>query len=328
MSRSAFVTGAAGFVGLSLVRELLAQGWRVTALLRESSTREDLAGLDIELRAGDITDPASLATAVPRGVDCVFHVAASTNTWSRHNALQTRVNVDGTRNVVEAAIAAGAARLVHTSSFSVWGFQDGLLDETRPWRERDGWINYIRSKRLGEQIVKRAAQEGRINATLCNPAHILGPGDRRNWARMIRLVDAGTLPGVPPGGGAFADVREVARAHIAAAERGRSGENYLLGGEDMDFFDLVATTGVILGKPTPARPTAAWLMRVSARLAAARAALSGQQPSLTPEAVAMMTHHVRCDSSKARRELGYRTTPVRTLLEDSCTWLRGKGLIS
>ena len=328
MSRSAFVTGAAGFVGLNLVRELLAQGWRVTAMLRDSSPREDLSGLDLELRAGDITDSASLAAAMPRGVDCVFHVAASTNTWSRHNAQQTLVNVDGTRNVVEAAIASGAARLVHTSSFSVWGFQDGVLDETRPWRERDGWINYIRSKRLGEQIVKQAAREGRIDAKICNPAHILGPGDRRNWARVIRLVDAGTLPGVPPGGGAFADVREVARAHIVAAERGRSGENYLLGGEDMDFPELVATVGDILGKPTPARPTPAWLLRCSARLSAARAALTGKQPDLTPEAVAMMTHHVRCDSSKAQHELGYRNTPVRTLLEDSCAWLRGKGLIS
>lgn len=328
MSRTAFVTGAAGFVGEALVRELLHQGWQVTALVRKAPPLGQAAHPGLQFHSGDITVPDSLANAVPRGVDCVFHVAANTSVWSRQKALQTAVNVDGTRNVVEAAIGAGAGKFVHTSSFSVWGFQPGPLDETCAWRMEDGWINYIRTKRLGEDIVKQAVRQGRIDATLCNPAHILGPGDRRNWARMILLVDAGKLPGVPSGGGAFADVREVARAHVRAAEQGRAGENYLLGGEDVEFIDLIRLTGELLGRPTPARSTPALLLRAAARAGVMAAAITGREPVLTPEAVAMLTHHVRCDSSKAARELGYCTTPVRRLLEDTCAWLRGEGLIA
>jgi nucleoside-diphosphate-sugar epimerase len=327
MSRTAFVTGAAGFVGATLVRELIAQGWQVNALVRDTTPPASLAGQGAIIHHGDITDGASLAAALPQGVDCVFHVAASTNTWARRNDLQTQVNVQGTRNVVDAAIAAGAGRLVHTSSFSVWGFHSDVLNEDCAWREQDGWINYIASKREAETIVRQAADSGQMDVVICNPAHILGPGDRRNWSRMIRLVDDGRLPGVPPGGGAFADVREVARAHVVAADKGRNGVNYLLGGEDLDFIDVIRITGEILGKPVPARATPAWQMRLAARISGMKSLFSGREPVLTPETVAMMTHHVRCDSARAQRELDYRTTAVRPLLEDTCAWLRAEGLI-
>lgn len=328
MSRRAFVTGASGFVGAHLVRELVGAGWSVTALVRESSPREDIEGLGLDLRDGDITDPGSLAAAMPPAPDCVFHVAASTNIWSRRNAEQTRINVDGTRHVLDAAVAAGAGRLVHTSSFIVWGFHDTLLTEDSEWIEADGWINYIRSKRLAEQAVKAAVSDGRLDAVICNPAHILGPGDRHNWSRMIRLVDAGKLPGVPPGGGAFADVREVARAHVRAYHDGRSGANYILGGEDELFLDVIRMTGEILGKPVPRRASPAWLLRAAGRLQAAMAAITGREPDLTPEGAAMITRHIHCDSSRARTELGYRFTPVHQLLEETCAWMRARGMLT
>lgn len=327
MSLTAFVTGASGFVGANLVRELAGNGWQVTALVRESSPREDIEALDVELCVGDLTRDGSVQAAMPPRVDCVFHVAASTNVWSKHNALQTAVNVTGTQNVVRAALNRQAGRLVHTSSFIVWGFQDGTVSERSPRVENADWINYVRTKHAAERIVAEAVASEGLDAVVMNPAHILGPGDRHNWSRMIRLVDQEKLPGVPPGGGAFADVREVARAHVEAFHRGRRGERYLLGGEDVPFIDVVRMTGDILGKKVPRHASPGWLLRAAARVQQLKSALDGREPDLTPESAAMITRHLRCDSGKAQRELGYRFTPVRGLLEDTIAWLRERGLL-
>ena len=179
-----------------------------------------------------------------------------------------------------------------------------------------------------EQIVKQAVSKERLDAVICNPAHILGPGDRHNWSRMIRLVSSGKLPGVPPGGGAFADVREVAKAHVEAFHRGRSGENYILGGEDTMFIDIVRMTGEILGKDVPQKASPAWLLQAVARVYAIIAAITAKEPDLTPEGAAMITRHIECDSSKAQRELGYAFTPPRALLQDTCAWLREQGMLA
>lgn len=328
MSQTAFVTGATGFVGAHLVRQLAGRGWDVTVLVREQSSQRDIQDLDLRYRFGDVTDQDSVRAAMPEGVDAVFHVAASTNIWSRHNAAQTAVNVGGTDHVVQAAIERNARRLVHTSSFIVWGFQDGTIDEDTPWTTGDEWINYLRTKRLAERRVHRAVEAGDLDAVICNPAHILGPGDRHNWSRMIRLVHQQKLPGVPPGGGAFADVRQVAAAHIAAWEQGETGSNYLLGGPDIPFLELIQQAGELLGKPTPTRASPAWQLGVAARLSSALARVTGKAPDITPEGAAMICRHMHCDSSRAREQLGYAFTPPRELLQDTIDWLRGEGLLS
>ncbi len=327
MRLRAFVTGGTGFVGTNLLRELVERGWEVTALVRETSPLEDIENLDIKRVTGDITDAQSVFEAMPPGVDGVFHVAASTSIWSGNNTMQTAINVDGTRNVVAAALTCGAQRFIHTSSFVVWGFHKKLLTEESPRLENADWINYVRSKHEAENIVKEAVKNQTLDAVILNPAHILGPGDRHNWSRVIRLVNERKLPGVPSGGGNFADVREVARAHIQAFHRGKTGQNYILGGEDTMFLEVVKMTGEILDRNVPRRATPAWLLKAVARLYVLKSAISGKEPDLTPEGAAMITQHIPCDSSKARRELGYQFTPVRALLEDSCAWLRNKGIL-
>jgi len=327
LSLRAFVTGGTGFVGSNLVRQLAGQGWEVTALARAASPLEDIAGLDIVLADGDITDPASLRAAIPEGVDGVFHVAASTSIWSRNNEAQTRINVDGTRNVVEAALAAGARRFIHCSSFIVWGFADHPVTEGDARSDNADWINYVRSKHEAERIVKQAVAGRGLDAVILNPAHILGPGDRRNWSRMIRLVNQGGLPGCPPGSGSFCDVREVARAHIQAWYRGRTGHNYLLGGEEETFLEVIRITGELLGKKVPRRATPAWVLKAGARAYLLRAALTGREPDITPEGVALITRHTLCNSGRAVEELGYRFTPVRRLLEDTIAWMRDKRML-
>ena len=314
-------------MGTNLLRELAERDWEVTALVRETSPLEDIENLDINLATGDITDAQSVFEAMPQGVDCVYHVAASTSIWSGNNDMQTRINVDGTRNVAAAAGKAGAKRFIHTSSFVVWGFHTQLLTEESPRLGNADWINYVRSKREAENIVTEAVEKRRLDAVIVNPAHILGPGDHHNWSRMIRLVNSNALPGVPPGGGAFADVREVARAHIQAFHQGKSGQNYILGGEDTMFLELVKLTGEILGRKVPRRASPAWLLKAVARYYVLMSAINGKEPDLTPEGAAMVTRHIACDSSKARQALGYRFTPVRLLLEDTCEWMRSKGML-
>ena len=325
--RTAFVTGANGFLGLNLVEALPAQGWKVFALHRPDSDITFLKRLDATRVVGNINDPASLVRALPRDADAVFHVAGDLNLWSRMNAAQDRVNIEGTRNVANAALAAGAKRFVHTSTISVYGLQSGRIDEGARKQGRDSWINYQRSKFVAEEEVRRAMERG-LDAVIVNPASILGRYDRTGWARIIRLVHERRLPGVPSGKASFCHAAEVARAHIAAAERGRRGENYLLGGTDASFLELVRVIGEVAGRPVPARPTPARLLRFAARVQTLLAAVTGKRPALTPETVGLMTREMQCDSGKAVRELGYRAAPLSAMVRESYDWLRQEGFIA
>jgi nucleoside-diphosphate-sugar epimerase len=327
MGLSAFVTGATGFVGGNLVRELHRQGWDITVLVRPGSSLDDISDVPVEVAKGDIVDAGSVYLAMPKDVDAVFHVAASTNVWSGNNDTQDRVNIGGTRDVIEAAVAANAGRMIYTSSFTTWGFQDTTLTEHSPRTDASDWINYVRTKYIAENLVKEAVEDGRLDAVILNPAHILGPGDRHNWSRMISLVQSQKLPGVPPGGGAFSDVREVAKAHIQAFHCGEKGEHYILGGEHVSFMDVIRITGDILGKPVPRRTTPAWLLKSMARLNAMLAGVTGREPIITPESAVMVSHEITCDSSRAQRVLDYRFTPARSLVKDTINWMKQAGLL-
>jgi len=327
MSHTAFVTGATGFVGVNLVRALLRKNWQVHALLRPSSSMVDLQDLAIEIHRGDITDLTSLQSAMGRPIDCVFHVAANTNVWSKNNHQQTAINVQGTQNVIQAAKESGIERLIHTSSFVVYGFQPQRFNEDTPRLNNASWINYVRTKISAEQLVQEAVLNGSLDAVIVNPGHILGPYDRHNWSRMIGMVHHSSLPGVPPGGGSFADVRQVAEAQIEAYHRGRRGNNYLLGGNSAEYLDIIGMVGEILNRPVPQKPMPAVLLRALARVKTLAAGITGKEPDLTPESAAMITHHMHCDSGKASKELGYQPTPVRQLLEDTCDWMYSAGLL-
>src|SRR2546421_1654950 len=221
--KSAFVTGATGFVGLNLVEELLRQGWQVTALHRANSDLAELGRFPVTLMPGDITDPGSLRAAMAEDMDVVFHVAGNTNLWSRRNAQQTAENVEGTRNVVETALARGAKKLVLTSSIAAYGEQTGELTEARKSRAKRSWINYQRTKWLAEEEVRKGIRAG-LAATILNPGAIIGRYDTGGWARLFYLVAQDRLPGALPGEVSAAHVGEVLKAHIAAAGRGEIGQ--------------------------------------------------------------------------------------------------------
>lgn len=326
MGQAAFLTGATGFVGTVLAKQLAAQGWQLTAIHRPGSKLKYLADVPIDWRTGDVTDKASLIAALPEGVDAVFHLAGDTSLWSRRNERQTRINVEGTRNMVEAALARGARRFVHTSSISVYGLQTGVIDERAEQLGRVSPVNYQRSKFLAEEEVRKGIARG-LDAVILNPAAIMGPYDTVNWVRMIRMVIAGKLPGVPPGQMTFCHVEEVARAHVTAVDKGRTGENYILGGTYESLAELVLIIGEVAGRPVPARVTPAWLLRALGRAGGWISLVTGREPRLTPESARMATRRLNCDSSKAEHELGFRRVPLRRMVEDSYAWLKAERLI-
>lgn len=324
--RLAFVTGANGFLGLNLVETLLARGWRVIALHRAGADLKYLERLEAERVAGDVTDAPSLRRAMPLGVDAVFHVAGDTSVWSGNNAMQDRINIDGTRNVVGAALEKRARRFVHTSSISAYGRQRGRIDEGTAQRGAASPVNYERSKFLGEEAVRAGLARG-LDAVILNPAGIVGRYDTRSWARLVTMVAAGTLPGAPPGVRSFCHAGEVALAHVAAAERGRSGENYLLGGTDASFLEFLREIGAALGRPVPARATPAWVLRALGAIGEVQGRLTGRPPTLTPEAVRLVTGDMTCDCSKAMRELGYRARPLGEMVAECVGWMAAEGLL-
>ncbi|HEU4669624.1 MAG TPA: NAD-dependent epimerase/dehydratase family protein [Dyella sp.] len=319
-----FLTGASGFLGGHLLRELVGAGHTVRALSRSEASDAAIVALGGQpLRAG-LGDADALASAMA-GCAAVFHAAADTSMWARHAARQTAANVDGTRHLLAAAERAGVGAFLHTSSVSAYShLVRGTMTEATPQRGGESWVNYERSKYLAEQAVRGSA----LPWIVFNPSHILGPGDRHNWSRLIRLVDAQKLPGIPPGIGAFADVREIARAQLRAWQRQRYGECYLLGGEQASFVDFVHRVGAALGRRTPRGATPAWALMAYARLLGTVAPFTGREPDVTPEGAALTSHHLRVDSAKARHELDYVETPLDTLLADTLAWMRGEGMLA
>jgi len=324
--RSAFVTGGTGFLGRHLLEQLVARGWRVTALHRPTSDTTALERLPVRPVRGDLLDASSLRRALPAGLDAVFHLAADTSMWSGHAARQTAINALGTRALVAAALAAGAGRLVHVSTWNAYGLEQGEISEELEQRGGRSPINYDRSKLQAEEAVRAGVARG-LDAVIVNPAHIIGRYDRKGWARLIIAAHKRWLPGVPPGAGTFCHAERVAQALIAAAEHGRSGHNYLLSGADASFVELFGVINRVTGSSVPLRSLPGWLLRWSARASVALAALTGREPELTPEGVAIVLARARVASRKAEHELGYRAAKVETMIEDSYGWLKGQGLV-
>jgi dihydroflavonol-4-reductase len=319
-----FLTGATGFLGGHVLTELTTAGCEVLALSRRPESDEAIAAQGAIPVRGELSDLRNLQTAV-QSCEAVFHVAADTSMWRQQAARQTAANVQGTANLLAAAELAGVRAFVHTSSVAAYShLVSGVLDESTPQRGAESWINYERTKFESEQLVRRT----RLPWIIFQPSHILGPGDRHNWARLIKLVDREKLPGIPPGVGSFADVREIARAQLRAWQRQRFGEAYLLGGEEATFVDLVHRVGTALGKRTPKNATPAWVLMAIARVADAWSRVAGKEPDMTPEAAALTCHVLRVNSEKAKRELDYRETALDALLSDTLSWMRQERLVS
>ena len=318
------LTGASGFVGGHLLRELLANGHRVRALSRSPSSDALLADAGAEPVRGSLQDQCALNAAC-QNVEAVFHCAANTSPWSRDREVQDETNIAGTERLLAAAEANGVGCFVHTSSVSAYShLVEETLTETLPQRGGESWINYERSKFLGEEAVRQSA----LPYLVFNPSHVLGPGDRNNWARLVKMVYDGTLPGVPPGSGAFADVREIAKAQVHAWQAGLRNESFLLGGSHASFLEFVQLAAQLSGRPPARRAMPQTLLRIIGQLSEMSAAVTGKMPQITPAAVAMTCHHLKVDSGKAIARLGYRETPLPQLMADTLVWMRAEGMVT
>ena len=322
MTRTAYVTGSTGFLGVNIVHCLLDDGWRVLTLRRRTSNTRDLDKLDVTQVEGDVTDIESLRRTMPENVDAVFHVAADTGMWSKLNARQNRINIDGTRNVVRVALEKHAGRMIHTSSIGAFGSIHGpVINEETPSQAPVCKINYYRSKYLAEQEVFNGIAQG-LDAVIMNPAQIVGPYDYNYTPLMIDTIKKGAMLGVPRGSSVLGHVRDYARAHVVAYEKGRTGERYLLGGVHASFKEIFDTIGGIVGKKTPNMPLPPWLLSTLAVVMERISLITNREPLLSPEKVALLNQPVRIDSSKAERELGFSTCSLQEMFNDCYRWMQ------
>lgn len=326
-AKTAFVTGGTGFLGINLIDRLIAAGWDVTALHRPSSDLRHLCTRSVKLAPGDITDRASLQEAMPEGLDGVFHVAGNLSLDARGDEEQARVNVEGTRNMAEVAMTKNAGRFIHTSSVAAFGMHPNTITEETPSISAESPINYLRTKKSAEDEIDRAIGNG-LDAVILNPANILGPYDNSGWASLIMLVAKRKLPGIGPGGGNFCDVTEVANAHIAAYEKGRTGERYLLGGPKASFLEFTQLCEKLVGGRAPKRAFSPRMLNIISHIMYWPARLTGRKADLTPEAAALTSGSVVVDSSKAERELDYRQVPLEEMVRASAAWLTEQGLLA
>jgi dihydroflavonol-4-reductase len=323
---TAFVTGGTGFLGLNLVHVLRERGWHVIAVHRASSKTQRLAGLGAELRVADIGDLPALTHAMPEGVDAVFHVAADVTWWKLDRERQERVNVVGTRNVVDASLARKAKRFIHTSSGAAYGINHtDVVREDSKSTAQDSPFGYVRTKWLAEQEVKNAVGKG-LPAVLINPAHIIGPYDTTSWGRLFPLVKAGKIPGVPPGRASFCHARSVVDAHIRAVTQGKIGDNYLLGGADASYTEFFALIAELVGvKPPKVAP--AFMLKTAGRVGEWLSYFTRKEPDVTLGIATLMCADWRVDDSKAKRELGYASVSLRQMTEDCYQWLKTEHLV-
>lgn len=326
MTRTAYVTGSTGFLGTNIVECLLEQGWNVIALRRKSSNTRDLDRMKVTQVEGDVTDIESLRRTMPEKVDAVFHVAADTAMWFKANERQNRINIDGTRNVVQVALEKKIGRLIHTSSIGAFGNIHGpVIDEQTPSKAMESKINYYRSKYLAEQEVFDGIKRG-LDAVILNPAQIVGPYDYNYTPLMFDTIKKGGMLAVPKGSTVCGHVKDYARAHVAAFEKGRTGERYLLGGVHATYGELFQSIGRIVNKKTPTAAFPAWLMSTIAVVMDQVSQFTNKEPLLCSEKVILLNNPVRISSKKAERELGFTTCSLDEMFRDCYEWMKGVGL--
>ncbi len=326
------VTGASGFLGSAVARALLAEGESVRVLTRATSDPANLRDLDAEVVHGDLRDAASLERAC-RGCHGLYHVAADYRLWVRDPDELYQSNVEGTRNIMQAALAAGIERIVYTSSVATLGIRaDGRPgDEDTPVALRDMIGHYKRSKFLAERVVDELVGSAGLPAVIVNPSTPIGPRDVKPTptGRIVRDAARGRIPAYVDTGLNVAHVDDVARGHLLAFRAGNIGRRYILGGENLALREILATVAAWRGRPPPrlrlprrAVYPVAWVSQWWA------AVTGGPEPQATVDGLRMAAKKMYFDCARAERELGYRARPAREAIEDALQWFLESGAIS
>ncbi len=316
------VTGAAGHVGANLVRELLARGRTVRVLVKSDTRGFD--GLPVERVTGDITKPETLEPAFA-GVSVCFHTAAFISVDGRDHKDLYRVNIEGTRNIVNACRKAGA-RLIHFSSIHALSEfpLDQPVDESRPLAIEDGTLAYSRTKAVGEKVVLDAVAEG-LDAVILNPTGIVGPHDYKlsHMGETVRDLAARKLPALIPGAYDFVDVRDVVAGALAAEARGKTGERYVVSGHYVTVRELAESVHRVTGARPPKLTCPMWLARMVAPPVTWFSLMAGVRPKFTSSSLAVLRSNGRTTCAKARADLGYEPRPLDETVSATVEWLRG-----
>ncbi|MFH1775696.1 MAG: NAD-dependent epimerase/dehydratase family protein [Chloroflexota bacterium] len=319
------VTGASGHVGANLVRALLDQGRTVRSLVHVN--RQALAGLDIEIVEGDIGNPESLLKAFD-GAEVVYHLAAAISLLMSSWPLLERVNVIGTRNVVEACLRSGVRRLVHFSSIHALRQEplEAAVNESRPLVDSPRCPPYDRSKAAGEIEICRGLEKG-LDAVIVSPTAIIGPHDYRpsHFGRILLDLARGQLAGLVAGGFDWVDARDVACTAIRAEEVAPTGAKYLLSGHWVSLCDLADMVAAITGTAAPRFVCPLWLARAGAPLVTAFNRLAGKRPLYTSAAILALCGNRSISHDRATRELGYEPRPLRETLAATLEWFVATG---
>src|SRR5882672_5861345 len=331
-----FVTGASGFIGANLVHELVNRGHPVKALLRSESDLRGLQGADFEGINGDVSNREKLAAAM-RGCDWCFHVAASYHLWLRDYAPMYAANVQGTRNVVEAAVSAGCSRIVYTSTVGCIGLPqevNGIVtptDETTPVSEAQMSNHYKRSKWRAEVVARELAAKG-APVVIVNPSAPVGPRDVKPTPTGQVIVDFlnRTMPAYLDTGLNWVHVRDVAIGHILAAEKGRIGERYILGHAEGNWTmkEAFAVLEEITGVPAPKFRIPYFLALAAAHVDETISRFTGKPPKAPLAGVRMAKYKMFFNPAKAIRELGLPQTSPKQALFDAVEWFRANGYVA
>ena len=318
----ALVTGGTGFVGANLVRELLTDGRTVRVLARRGGDRTALEGCAVEIAEGDLLDPSSLKAAVA-GAKRVYHVAADYRLWARDARELYRANVDGTRHILSAAAEAGAERIVYTSTVGALGIpKNGSPgDETSPVGLEDMVGPYKASKFLAERVAEEWAGRG-APIVIVNPSAPLGPWDVKPTPTGQMVVDflRGKMLGSIDTGLNIVHVRDVARGHILAADRGRVGQKYVLGNQNLSLIEIFRALAGLTGLPPPRFRVPYGVAWLAALCMEGTARVTGGTPQVPLNAVRMGRKRMYFSAAKAVRELGLPQTDVRTALAEATEW--------
>jgi dihydroflavonol-4-reductase len=329
-SKPVLVTGATGFVGSAVARALLAQGRSVRVLVRRNSDKSNIRDLAAEQREGSLEDAASLARAIT-GCGALFHVAADYRLWVPNPEAMYRANVDGTRALMAAALAQGVERVVYTSSVATLGLHDDGTpsDETTPSGLDDMIGHYKRSKFLAEEIVRDMVSTRGLPAMIVNPSTPVGAGDIKPTptGRLIVEAASGRMPAFVDTGLNVARVEDVAAGHLLAEEKGRIGERYILGGENLTLREILRRIAAIVGRRPPSigLPVPALIPVAFAAEAVAR--VTGKEPFVTVDSLRLARKKMFFSSRKAIDDLGYAPRPADLAFADAVAWFRRIGMV-
>ncbi len=325
------VTGASGFVGSAVARKLVEAGFAVRALVRPTSPRFHLGALDLQFAIGDLRDAASVRQAMA-GVRYVFHVAADYRLWARDRNEIYLNNVVGTRTIMEEALREGVERIVYTSSVATLALKVGgdPSDETRPLDEANAIGVYKRSKVAAERLVEKMIAERKLPAVIVNPSTPIGPRDVKPTPTGRIIVEAarGRMPGFVDTGLNLVHVDDVADGHLAALDRGKIGERYILGGRDVLLSKMLADIAGMTGRRPPRLRIPRRAIFPLALGAETVARFTGREPFVTMDALRMAKYHMFFNPAKAERELGIKPRPYTDAIQDAIDWFREAGYLT